>query len=77
MSRGQVFRGTPAAYGVTIPVAAANLAGAEAFVAYLLSDAGQAALAARGFLPADVLVGGDESAVSASPRGLVQGLYAP
>jgi molybdate/tungstate transport system substrate-binding protein len=75
--QGQRFHGTPSAYSVTIPHNAANSRGAEAFVQFLLSDAGRAPLATRGFLPAEVLVGGDEAAVPSSLRGLIQGRYAP
>jgi molybdate/tungstate transport system substrate-binding protein len=73
--QGLTFHGTPALYGVTIPVTANNVPGAEAFVRYLLSDVGKAALAARGFLPASVLVGGDPATVPAGLRNLVQGTY--
>ncbi len=73
----QTFHGTPAVYGVTIPTGASNEAGAEAFVQYLLSDAGRQALTDRGFLPADVLAGGDASAVPASLQSLIQGTYGP
>ncbi len=73
--RGQTFRGTPLVYGVTIPTTAPNPAGAAAFVEYLLTEPGQSALARRGFLPADVLLAGDEAAVPASVRRLVRGRY--
>lgn len=74
---GQRFSGSALVYGVTIPEAATNKPGAVAFVQFLLSEQGRAALAARGFLPADVLVGGDEDAVPAALRGLIQGRYGP
>jgi molybdate/tungstate transport system substrate-binding protein len=74
--RGQTFRGTPLVYGVTIPTAAPNPAGAAAFVEHLLTAPGREALGRRGFLPADVLLAGDESAVPSTLRGLVQGRYA-
>lgn len=35
--RGQTFHGAPASYGVTIPIAAANPDGGEAFVRFLLN----------------------------------------
>lgn len=73
--RGLTFHGTPALYGVTIPVAANNLPGAAAFVRYLLSDAGKSALVARGFLPAQILAGGDTATVPSGLRDLVQGPY--
>lgn len=75
--QGQTFHGTPAVYGVTIPTGGSNEAGAEAFVRYLLSEAGRQALTDRGFLPAGVLVGGDASAVPASLQDLIQGTYGP
>jgi molybdate/tungstate transport system substrate-binding protein len=75
--QGQTFRGTPSAYSVTIPRRAANPAAAEEFVRYLLSDPGRAALAGRGFLPSEILVGGDERAVPDSLRGLIAGRYNP
>lgn len=75
--QGQTFHGTPAVYGVTIPTGASNQAGAEAFVRYLLAAAGRQALTDRGFLPADVLVGGDATAVPASLQSLIQGTYGP
>jgi molybdate/tungstate transport system substrate-binding protein len=75
--RGQTFRGTPAFYGVTIPVAAANPAGAEAFVRFLLSEAGLSKLERAGFLRADVRVVGAEAAVPASLRSLIKGGHSP
>ncbi len=75
--QGQVFHGSALVYGATVLEGAPNRVGAEAFLAFLLSERGRAMLAARGFLPADTLVGGDASAVPASLRGLIQGRYAP
>lgn len=74
---GQTFRGSPMVYGVAIPRVARNRPGAEAFIRYLLSPTGRAAMEQHGFLPADVLVGGDEYSVPPSLRGLIQGTYAP
>jgi len=73
--QGLTFHGTPALYGVTIPVAANNQPGAAAFVRYLLSDAGRSALVSKGFLPAQALVGGDPSATPAGLRDLIEGAY--
>ena len=73
--RGQTFSGTPLVYGVTIPTTAPSPAGAAAFVEYLLTAPGQTALARRGFLPAEVLLAGDLSAVPASLAWLIQGRY--
>jgi ABC-type Fe3+ transport system substrate-binding protein len=64
-------------YGAAIPTSVKNQPGAEAFIRYLLSPTGRAAMEKRGFLPADVLVGGDQSAVPASLRSLIQGTYTP
>jgi hypothetical protein len=64
-------------YSVTIPLATPNPTGAAAFVRFLLSESGRGALTRRGFLSAEVLVGGDEAAVPGSLRHLVQGHYVP
>jgi molybdate/tungstate transport system substrate-binding protein len=47
--RGQTFRGTYAAYAVTIPVAAANPTAAEAFVRLLSSEKGMKIFERAGF----------------------------
>ncbi|MFN8523963.1 MAG: extracellular solute-binding protein [Chloroflexota bacterium] len=74
--QGQTFRGTPLVYGVTIPTNARNPEGAAEFVKYLMTEPGQGALAKRGFLPSDVLVGGDERAVPQPLQTLIRGRYA-
>jgi molybdate/tungstate transport system substrate-binding protein len=74
---GQTFRGAPLAYGATIPESAPNPHGAASFVAYLLSEAGRAALARYGFLPAEILVSGDVSAMPLALRALVGGHDGP
>ena len=66
--QGQTFHGTPALYGVTVPAAAKNPAGAAAFIQYLLSESGRASLTKHGFLPAPVLLGGEQNADPASFR---------
>jgi molybdate/tungstate transport system substrate-binding protein len=48
--RGQTFRGTYAAYAVTIPAAAANPTAAEAFVRMLLSEKGMTTFERAGFI---------------------------
>ncbi|MCX6022074.1 MAG: extracellular solute-binding protein [Chloroflexi bacterium] len=73
--QGQTFRGTPAAYSATILTAAANPAGAEAFVRHVLSPAGRGALGQRGFLPAPVLLGGHAEALPPSLASFIQGRY--
>jgi molybdate/tungstate transport system substrate-binding protein len=75
--RGQTFHGTPASYGVTIPVAAANPAGAEAFVRFLLSDASLNKLERWGFLRSELVAVGDEEAVPPSLQSLIKGRRAP
>jgi ABC-type molybdate transport system substrate-binding protein len=45
------LRGSTIAYGVTVPRAAANREGGEAFVAFLLSEGGRRILAAEGLTP--------------------------
>ncbi|MGH7586212.1 MAG: extracellular solute-binding protein, partial [Gemmatimonadales bacterium] len=46
-----ILRGSTIAYGVTVPRAAGNREGGEAFVAFLLSEAGRRILAAEGLTP--------------------------
>jgi molybdate/tungstate transport system substrate-binding protein len=72
--RGQTFRGTYAAYAVTIPVAAANPAAAEAFVRLLLSEKGMTIFERAGFYRfKELRIAGDESAVPPSVRSLIKG----
>jgi hypothetical protein len=74
---GQTFHGTPASYGVTIPAAAKNPEGAEAFVRFLLSDASLNKLERWGFLRSELVVVGDETAVPASLQSLIKRRRAP
>jgi ABC-type molybdate transport system substrate-binding protein len=70
--RGQTFRGSYAAYAVTIPVAAADPEGAEAFVRLLLSEKGITMFERAGFHRFDAFrVVGDAAAVPESIRRLV------
>jgi molybdate/tungstate transport system substrate-binding protein len=72
--RGQTFRGAYAAYAVTIPVAAANPAAAEAFVRLLLSEKGMTMFERAGFQRFNELrVVGDHAAVPESLRPLIMG----
>jgi molybdate/tungstate transport system substrate-binding protein len=72
--RGQTFRGTYAAYAVTVPVAAANSAAAEAFVRFLLSEKGLTMFERAGFYRfKELRIAGDESAAPQSIRALVKG----
>src|SRR4051812_26868815 len=73
--QGQTVHGTPALYSITIPTTAANPEGAMAFIAYLLSPEGKAAVLRRGFTAATALVGGDAAAVPAPLQGLIEGPY--
>jgi molybdate/tungstate transport system substrate-binding protein len=72
--RGQTFRGAYAAYAVTIPVAAARPAAAEAFVRLLLSEKGMTMFERAGFHRFNELrVAGDHAAVPESLRPLIMG----
>jgi molybdate/tungstate transport system substrate-binding protein len=72
---GQTFHGTPAVYSLTIPTVAQDPAGAAAFAAFALSDAGRAIFQQHGFLEADALFGGDHAAVPNVLQPLIQGTY--
>jgi Bacterial extracellular solute-binding protein len=71
--RGQNFQGAPASYGVTIPSAADNAVGAEAFVRFLLLEASLNKLERAGFLHAEVSVAGDQNDVPPPLRSLIRG----
>ena len=76
--RGQTFRGTYAAYAVTIPAAAANPTESEAFVRLLLSEKGMTMFERAGFYRfKELRVAGDESAVPQSIRALIKGSVCP
>jgi molybdate/tungstate transport system substrate-binding protein len=76
--RGQTFRGTYAAYAVTIPVAAASPAAAEAFVRLLMSETGMAMFERAGFYRFNELrVAGDATAMPQSIRSLIKGQCVP
>jgi len=76
--RGQTFRGTYAAYAVTIPAAAANPTESEAFVRLLLSEKGMTMFERAGFYQfKELRVAGDESAVPQSIRALIKGSVCP
>jgi molybdate/tungstate transport system substrate-binding protein len=70
--RGQNFQGATASYGVTIPSAAENAVGAEAFVRFLLLEASLNKLERAGFLRAEVSVVGDQNAVPPPLRSLIR-----
>ena len=76
--RGQTFRGTYAAFAVTIPVAPANPTEAEEFVRLLLSERGMAMFERAGFYRfKELRIAGDESAVPQSIRALIKGSVCP
>ena len=71
--RGQTFRGTYAAYAVTIPVAAANPTAAEDFVRLLLSEKGMTTFERAGFYRfKELRIAGDESAAPLAIRSLIK-----
>ena len=75
--RGQTFRGAYAAYAVTIPVAAASPAAAEAFVQLLLSEKGMTMFERAGFHRfTELHVAGDQTAVPESLKNLANGGFA-
>jgi ABC-type molybdate transport system substrate-binding protein len=72
--RGQTFHGAYAAFAVTIPVAAASPAAAEAFVRFLLSEKGMTMFERAGLQRFNELrVEGDPAAVPESLRPLIIG----
>lgn len=72
---GQVHRGAPILYTVTIPSTASNLSGAVEFIRFLYGPEGRRILNAHGLLPVRILAGGDAGAVPTPLRPLVQGPY--
>ncbi len=72
---GQVQRGAPILYTVTIPSTVQNLAGAIRFIQFLYEPAGQAVLRAHGLVPVPVLVGGEARDVPTPLQPLVKGSY--
>jgi molybdate/tungstate transport system substrate-binding protein len=72
---GEVRRGAPIVYTVTIPSTADNVAGAIRFVQFLYGPGGRAALTAHGLLPAPPLAGGDVREVPPALKPLITGSY--
>ena len=72
---GQVHRGAPILYTVTIPSTARNPSGAVEFIRFLYGPAGQRILGAHGLLPVRILAGGHAGAVPAPLRPFVHGSY--
>ena len=76
--RGQTFRGTYAAYAVTIPMAAANPTAAEDFVRLLLSEKGMTTFERAGFYRfKELRIAGDESAAPLAIRSLIKAQCRP
>ena len=75
---GQTFRGTYAAYAVTIPVAAASPNAAEDFVRLLLSENGMTMFEQAGFYRfRELHIAGDESAAPQAIRSLIKAQCRP
>lgn len=72
---GQVRRGIPILYTVTIPSTVRNLDGAIRFIRFLYGPEGGTLLRAHGLLPVRTLVGGDGREVPSALRPLVEGAY--
>ncbi len=60
---GKVHKGAPIIYTITIPSTSKDMAGAIAFVNFMLSSQGQALLQANGILSTPIKVAGDASTV--------------
>jgi molybdate/tungstate transport system substrate-binding protein len=73
----RTVRGLPILYGLTIPKGAPNPGAAEAFVAFLASDEGRAALRAAHFDPIDPPQANDPSALPATLRSSFVPLAVP
>ena len=67
--KGTTFKGAPIVYTVTVPTTVRNREGAQAFVQFLVGDAGQALLAKEGLLQVARVVEGDAGAVPAPVKG--------
>lgn len=72
---GQVWRGSPILYTVTIPSTVRNLKGAIRFVQFLYGPAGRTLLGAHGLFFAHVLVGGNARDVPLELGPLIEGAY--
>lgn len=67
--KGTTFKGAPILYTVTVPTTVRNQEGAQAFVQFLLGDAGRALLGKEGLLGVARAVEGDAGAVPAPLKG--------
>ncbi|HSS47437.1 MAG TPA: molybdenum ABC transporter substrate-binding protein, partial [Thermoanaerobaculia bacterium] len=72
---GEHLHGAPILFTLTIPKAAHNQAGAEAFVRFLLTSSGL--LEKFGFGIVEHQVGGDSKQIPADLRSLCSGTYKP
>ncbi len=73
--RGTTFVGTPILFTITIPNTARNLAGAIAFIRFVLSEEGRAIARHYGLRSVPLLVGGDAKKVPADLRSFIEGRY--
>lgn len=68
----QVSKGAPIVYTITIPSTVQNMAGALAFVSFLLSKQGQDLLASNGLLATPIVAAGDASTIPQSLQKYLQ-----
>ena len=71
--KGVTYKGSPIVYTATVPVNAKHQAAGQAFVLFLLGTEGQAILKEAGIGAAEVLSGGDASALPDTVKPLVRG----
>ncbi len=69
---GKTSKGAPVLYTITIPSTSKDMAGAIAFVNFMLSSQGQALLQANGILSTPVKVSGDASTVPQQLQQYIQ-----
>jgi molybdate/tungstate transport system substrate-binding protein len=70
--KGQMLKGSPVLYTVTIPSTVRNRQGAEAFVQYLLAKPGQSQLNEAGLPPVQAQVEGDAGTLPASLKPFIK-----
>ncbi len=68
----KVHNGAPIIYTITIPGTSKNMAGAIAFMSFMLSSPGQSILASDGVLSTPIKLSGDRSAIPQQLRSYVQ-----
>jgi molybdate/tungstate transport system substrate-binding protein len=74
-SKGEVHRGAPILYTVSIPSTVRNLSGAVQFIQFLYEPAGRRILESHGLIPSRILAGGDPRTVPPPLRRVAQGTY--